>query len=274
MHRERALAKVNFDLHITGKRADGYHTIYSHVCFPDLADTLTFTKADRLSLAVSGEFSDLVGDVADNLVVRAAKALNAHAGTVHGAHIELVKNIPVGAGLGGGSADAAATLRGLNRLWGLQLGMDALQDIGLTLGADVPMCLYSSPLRAEGIGEVLTLLEPASNPYWTVLVYPQVKLDTAKVFAAWQRDPNEEVPDGHVLPLKNDLQPAAIALCPVIREVLEALGAFSTSHVRPRITGSGSCCFHTFYDEDQARECAARLAQDHPQWWVKMAVTA
>ncbi len=270
MLRELARAKVNLDLHITGQRADGYHTLYSHICFPELADTLTFTKADTLSLTVNGEFANLAGDAENNLVMRAAKALNAHAGTDHGAQIELVKNIPVGAGLGGGSADAAASLRGLNHLWQLQLGMDALQAIGLTLGADVPMCLYSSPLRAEGIGEMLTLLAPAPKPFWIVLAYPHAKLDTKKVFAAWQGNPNEEVADGHVLPLKNDLQGTAIALCPVIADVLEALNVSTTSHERPRMTGSGSCCFHIFFDEAQAQACAARMARDYPQWWVKL----
>lgn len=270
MQRELARAKVNLDLHVLSKRPDGYHNLLSYVAFPELADELSFQDADSLMLQVTGEFASLAGDHNNNLVLRAARALQAHANVGYGARIELVKHIPVGAGLGGGSADAAATLRGLNRLWNLQLSMDALHSIGLALGADVPMCLYSSPVRAEGVGDALTLLEPASHPYWFVLVYPHVKLETAKVFAAWKRNPEEEVPDGHALPLKNDLQPAAIALCPVIRDVLEALDAFSTGHERPRMTGSGSCCFHIFYDETQAQTCAARLAQDHPQWWVSL----
>lgn len=271
MHREQARAKVNLDLHILSKRPDGYHNLLTYVAFPELADELTFHDADTLELHVSGAFASLAGDNADNLVLRAARALQAHAGVSRGARIELVKHIPVGAGLGGGSADAAATLRGLNRLWGLQLGMDALQGIALTLGADVPMCLYSSPLRAEGIGEQLTLLAPAPNLRWIVLVYPNVKLETAKVFAAWQRDLHEKAPDGHVLPLKNDLQPAAIALCPVIGAVLGALQAHTTGYAPPRMSGSGTCCFHIFDEEEDAQRCASQLATDYPQWWVKMA---
>lgn len=267
---ELARAKVNLDLHVLGKRADGYHTLLSYVTFPELADELTFVAADTLKLTVTGEFAALSGTTENNLVLRAARALNAFVSGQHGAHMTLVKNIPVGAGLGGGSADAAATLRGLNRLWGLGLGMDELVRIGVTLGADVPMCLYSSPLRAEGIGEELTLLEPAPHPRWFVLVYPQVKLDTASVFKVWQRDPNEEIPDGHVLPLKNDLQPAAIALCPAIQEVLDALKPYATGHVGPRMSGSGTSCFQLFYDEAEAQACAAQMAQRYPQWWVKL----
>lgn len=268
MHSEQARAKVNLDLHILSKRPDGYHNLLTYVAFPELADELTFHASDTLKLHVRGEFASLTGEHADNLVLRAARALQAHAGITHGARIELVKHLPVGAGLGGGSADAAATLRGLNHLWGLQLGMDVLQGIAATLGADVPMCLYSSPLRAEGVGDELTLLSPASSPRWIVLVYPNVKLDTAKVFAAWQRDPNEAVPDGHVLPLKNDLQATAITLCPVVGEVLHALRAYATGQVLPRMSGSGTCCFHIFDDEKDARVCASQLATDYPQWWV------
>lgn len=269
MLREQARAKVNLDLHILGRRADGYHNLLSYVVFPELADALSFAPASTLSLGVQGEFADLTGMAEDNLVLRAAKALNAHAGSDHGAAITLEKNIPVGAGLGGGSADAAATLRGLNRLWDLQLGMDALVRIGATLGADVPMCLYSSPLRAEGVGTDITLLEPSDNRRWMVLVYPRVKLDTAAVFKAWQRDPNEEVPTGHVLPLKNDLQRAAIALCPPIQHMLEALQPYTEGHVGPRMSGSGTCCFLMFDEHAAAQACAARMAEDYPQWWVK-----
>lgn len=271
MLREWARAKVNLDLHILSKRPDGYHNLLTHVTFANLGDELTFHMADTLTLDVQGEFAPLVGHAEDNLVLRAARALQAHAGTALGAHIALVKHIPVGAGLGGGSADAAATLRGLNRLWQLGLGMEVLQDIGRGLGADVPMCLYSSPLRAEGVGEALTLLDPGAQARWIVLVYPHVKLDTAKVFAAWQRDPGHVPIDGHVLPLTNDLQDAAISLCPAIQQILDALRPYTTGRAQPRMSGSGTCCFQVFDDEATAQHCATRMAADHPQWWVKLA---
>ena len=155
--RLRARAKVNLYLHVTGKRADGYHELDSLMVFPDLGDALCLERAAELSLEVSGPFAAaLEAEGPENLVLRAARALSALAGSGHGARLRLTKNLPIAAGIGGGSADAAAALRGLVRLWQLDLPEAKLRSLALELGADVPPCLESRPVFARGIGEILT----------------------------------------------------------------------------------------------------------------------
>ena len=183
-----APAKLNLFLHITGKRADGYHLLESMVVFTDLADTLTVEASDTLSLYVEGAFAKGSGEVYDNLVLRAARLLQPH--TTHGARITLTKNIPVGAGLGGGSADAAATLRVLNAFWGLHLEDAALLALAPQLGADVAMCLHSRPLIASGVGEVIAPLAHPLPALHAVLVYPRTKLLSKDVYAALLPSPD------------------------------------------------------------------------------------
>lgn len=274
MLREQAKAKINLDLHVLGKRADGYHDLLSEVAFAELADVLEFSRADTITLHVDGEFADASGSLGDNLVLKAANALNAYAGTHHGASIRLTKNIPVGAGLGGGSADAAATLRGLNRLWKLNLPMAALEAIALPLGADVPMCLHSVNLTAEGVGERLTVHQGRAGPVsvWLVIVFPRVQLATVEVFRRYERDPLAPVPVGHVRPLFNDLEYTARKLCPAIGEVLAALGTVASSDEerhQPRMSGSGTSCFMMLRDESEARNVARTLQQQHHYWWIQ-----
>ncbi len=176
-----APAKINLYLHITGKHADGYHLLDSLMVFTDIADAITAEKADAITLRVSGEFADNSGDISDNIVIKAARALADSAGVKAGASISLQKNIPVGAGLGGGSSDAAATLRLLNTLWGINYSDEKLAQIGLTLGADVPFCLYGRPAFVSGIGEVIGAA-PDLPQFWILLANPRKVLSTKDVF--------------------------------------------------------------------------------------------
>lgn len=255
-----APAKLNLYLHITGKRADGYHLLESLVVFTNLQDVLTIASADTLSLEVTGEFASDAGQ-ADNLVLRAARLLQQETGTNHGARITLEKNIPVGAGLGGGSSDAATTLKGLNELWQLKVSDTKLREIGLKLGADVPMCLYGKKLIARGIGEVIKPYEGDLLAPYVVLVHPRIPLLTAQVYA--MLDSIRGVGE------RNDLQRAAIAASPVVGEVLLAMETALPRPALVRMTGSGACCFALFDDADHAATYAAQLRAEHSTWWIR-----
>lgn len=262
-----APAKVNLFLHLAGKRADGYHLLETLAVFPQIGDALYFTPGDVLTLQVEGEFAAASGSGEDNLVLRAARLLNHEAGTHHGAHIRLVKNIPVGAGLGGGSADAAATLKALNRFWGLEIPFARLTQMAATLGADVPMCMHSVPLYAHGIGEQITLADRDAQPLWMVLTHPNIVLSTATVFAAVTPDQHEGAA------LENHLYPAANALAPVVGEVIDALRVTTSggAALKVAMSGSGACCYALFADEQAAQACVEQMQKRHPQWWSRMA---
>jgi 4-diphosphocytidyl-2-C-methyl-D-erythritol kinase len=274
---EAAHAKVNLHLHVLGRREDGYHLLDSLVVFAAAADTLIAEPDGALSLAVEGPFAAALAGEADNLALRAARALAASAGVARGARLRLVKRLPVAAGIGGGSADAAAALRALDRLWGLDLGPDRLAAIAARLGADVPVCLAARPARLGGIGE---RIDPAPDlpPFGLVLANPGVPVATAAVFAARAGAFDapaalpEAWPDAATLArdlalCRNALEPAAIALCPVIAEVLAALRALPGARLA-RLSGSGATCFALFDDEATAAAAAELLAAAHPSWWI------
>lgn len=280
----RAPAKVNLFLHLAGKRDDGYHLIDTLAVFPEIYDELYFTPSDLLTLQVEGEFADASGTHADNLVLRAARMLNQEAGTNHGAHIRLVKNIPVGAGLGGGSADAAATLKALNAFWELGIDFERLWDLAELLGADVPMCLHSVPLYAAGIGEKISVADQDMHELWIVLAHPNIVLPTKDVFAAispdhysWARfDASKK--STHVRDSYNHLYAPAVSVAPVIEDVIDALiyaaipeGTVSGQVLKVAMTGSGACCYALVADEQTARDCLDRMQKSHPQWWSRMA---
>lgn len=279
----RAPAKLNLYLHILEQRADGYHSIESLVVFTQLADELTITPGNGLTLSVDGEFAEQAGVDDANLVLRAARALQASAGINHGAQLRLTKHIPVGAGLGGGSADAAAALRGLNRFWWLNLSQRELRALAVTLGADVAMCLDSVPAVARGIGEELTpVLQPLPALY-AVLVHPRTPLLTKDVYAAftlgetanpWSDNFSGDFIDS-LKSTRNHLQRAAIAVDGNVAEVLLALETLQPVPDLVRMTGSGACCFALYRDEAQAQRVAKQLAGHYPNWWVKLtAITA
>ena len=276
----KAHAKINWALNIVGRRSDGYHLLDMVMQTIDLHDDMTFEDAQEITLSVDGE---IPGDADKNLAVRAARALNARAGTSHGVHITLKKRIPARAGLGGGSADCAATLRALNALWGLQLSDAALMDIGATLGADVPFCLSGGLCRVRGIGERIDPA-PAAPEIPLVLVTPGGGLSTAEVFALWDR---EGFPDvkldapaliGAVSSRRfddidrlcaNALTAPSIRLMPEIGGLImdmRRLGARAAF-----MTGSGSTVVGAFDDAKAARRAADALpgalcthTQSHP----------
>ena len=261
---ETAAAKVNLTLRVGAARADGYHPLDSLVVFADWGDTVEVRSAPGLLLTMSGEASrGLAGDHS-NLVLKAARALQVAAGTDAGAMIRLDKQIPVEAGLGGGSADAAATLRALNRLWRLDWPLDRLAETGLTLGADVPACLYSRPLRMRGIGEWIDIL-PRFGAFDAVLVNPGVNVPTGPVFKAFDR--SDPAPLAEAEPMgedrldwlrseQNALEAVACARHPEIAATLDWLRARDGVELA-RMSGSGASCFALCRD----RVAAERVAE-------------
>jgi 4-diphosphocytidyl-2-C-methyl-D-erythritol kinase len=280
---EDAWAKINLTLQITGRRADGYHELNSLVVFAQAGDRLSFAPADdgAITLAIDGPFAGGLREEPDNLVLRAARRLASEAAVTRGAAITLTKNLPVASGIGGGSADAAAALRGLVRLWDLSLPAERLEALALELGADVPVCLRAAPVVMSGIGEKLEPV-PALPPLWFVLVNPGVAVSTAAVFAGREGDFSQAaVPLLPPLGLAalidwlaarpNDLQAAACRLAPAVVEVLAALDDLSDC-LLARMSGSGATCFGLFESEEAAHYAAEALALQHPDWWVAPAL--
>ncbi len=268
---ETARAKVNLFLHVLGRRPDGYHLLDSLAVFPDAADFVRAEAADELELIVEGPFAQ--GLEGENLVMRAARALQRAGGGGHGARIVLEKNLPVASGIGGGSADAAAALRLLNRLWSLALAPAELAQLALELGADVPVCLLGEPARMGGVGELLGTA-PALPAFGMVLVNPGVPVSTADVF----RSREESYSEAAVLParwadaaamaadltaLTNDLEAPALRVCPAVAEVLAWLRQLPGCRLA-RMSGSGGTCFGVF-DDGAAAAAAAERAP--PVWW-------
>lgn len=271
---EAAPAKVNLFLHVTGRRADGYHLLDSLVVFGPAADRLSATPAEALSLTLGGPFSATLAAEPDNLVLRAARALAAAAGCNAGAKLHLEKRLPVASGIGGGSADAAAALRLLNRLWGCGLDAAALARIAAPLGADVPVCVASRPARMQGIGEVISAA-PTLPECGLLLVNPRVPVATPAVFRARQGgfSPRATLPDAwpdaramaaDLAVLTNDLQAPALTLCPAIAEVLSALRA-ATGCLLARMSGSGATCFGLFATPAEAEAAARNMPGE---WWA------
>ena len=268
-----AHAKVNLWLKVVGRRSDGYHLLDSLIAFVDLADTLEVRRSDRLSLELTGpRAADLAGE-SDNLVLKAAHLLAERAGVAPHASIRLAKHIPVAAGLGGGSADAAATLRALSDLWRVALPEEELFDLAASLGADVPMCLAGRTALVSGIGEHLQPAPPLP-PASILLVNPGVALVTREVFAARRGSfsaptpvtrPWRDLPEfvAALAERGNDLSQAAISLRPVISEVLGFL-RHSDGARYAAMSGSGATCFALYDSPDAAQRAAASTP---PAWW-------
>lgn len=276
---ETAWAKINLTLSITGRRADGYHELSSLTVFADYGDVLRFAESDDLSLVIDGPFATGLSASTDNLVLRAAEGLGALAGRPLRAAISLTKNLPVAAGIGGGSADAAAVLRGLCRLLDLSPSQADLQQLALQLGADVPVCLASRPALMSGVGE---LLQPvaALPSFALVMVNPGVPLSTAAVFRARVGDfslPAEGLPppdlDAFLDWLKlrpNDLQSPAKALRQEIAEVLDSLAATKGCRLT-LMSGSGATCLGLYETRAAARAAAGMLERQGLGWWIRAA---
>jgi 4-diphosphocytidyl-2-C-methyl-D-erythritol kinase len=282
---EPAPAKVNLTLSVLGRRADGYHLLDSLVAFAGVGDRLTLTPGKTLSLSVRGTGAAAAGLDADNLVFKAALALKAELPNLKIGRFTLDKRLPVAAGLGGGSSDAAAALRLLTRLNRLDPADPGLFKIARGLGADVPVCIDPRPRRMRGIGEVLSV--PLSMPKLpAVLVNPGVALPTKDVFAMLglrPGGPRKRAVPAASLPAErdhlveflsqqnNDLEPAAVKLAPVVARVLKALRGEQGCSLA-RMSGSGATCFGLFNSTRAAAVAARNLSAAHPRWWVKTTV--
>ncbi|MDD1537559.1 4-(cytidine 5'-diphospho)-2-C-methyl-D-erythritol kinase [Bradyrhizobium sp. WBOS4] len=283
---EQGRAKVNLSLRVVGRRADGYHDLESVVAFADCADRLTLEPGGELKLTTTGPLAAACGDTADNLVLKAARLLaEAVPGLKLGA-FALDKVLPVAAGIGGGSADAAAALRLLARLNDLSLDDPRLQKVALATGADVPVCLVSRACDMTGVGEQLLPLSLPSMP--CVMVNPRVPVATKDVFQelglrngellvgvtdvirapAWPDEGGSTADWVAVLErVPNDLEAPALRIQPVIGEVLEALRGTAGVQLA-RMSGSGATCFAIFGAANEAHAAAERIRRDHPGWWV------
>lgn len=283
---EEGRAKVNLSLRVVGRRADGYHDLESVVAFADCADRLTLEPGGELRLATTGPLAAACGETSDNLVFKAAKLLADAVPNLKLGAFALDKVLPVAAGIGGGSADAAAALRLLARLNNLSLDDPRLQEVALATGADVPVCLFSRACDMTGVGEQLLPLALPSMP--CVMVNPRVPVATKDVFRelglrngellvgaadvleapAWPEQGGSIADWVDVLEtVANDLEAPALRIEPVIGDVLEALRS-SAGVKLARMSGSGATCFAIYGAAAEAHAAAENIRRDHPGWWV------
>lgn len=270
-----APAKINLYLHVTGRRADGYHLLDSLVAFTEHGDRLTAEPAQDLSLRIHGPFAGGLEDGADNLVLRAARALQDACNIRDGAALTLEKNLPVSSGVGGGSTDAAAALRLLARLWRLDISDARLAEIGLPVGADIPVCVAGAPSRMTGVGDTVDAIDPVPH-CGVVLVNGGEGVSTPSVFAERRGTFSDPViwttPQGfdalvtNLRSLTNDLASAAQTVSPVIGDVLDALEQ-AEGCALARVSGSGGTCFGLFGEPVHADRAAADIHARHPDWW-------
>jgi 4-diphosphocytidyl-2-C-methyl-D-erythritol kinase len=288
---EDARAKVNLTLRVVGRRVDGYHDLESVVAFADCADRLGFAPGSALSLRTSGPLAQACGETADNLVLKAAQLLGERVPDLRLGDFTLEKLLPVAAGIGGGSADAAAALRLLARTSGLAADDPRLIEVAQLTGADVPVCLASRACVMTGVGETLLPLRLPKMP--CVLVNPGVPVATRDVFAAlglrsgellvgaadvflqnssWPEEGASLEDWVEVLAASsNDLETPSIRIEPVIGEVIAALSATNGAWLT-RMSGSGATCFAIFENTAEAQRAAEKIRLDHPLWWVHAGV--
>lgn len=283
---EDGRAKVNLTLRVVGRRVDGYHDLESVVAFADCADRLTLAPGSELELKTTGPLAEACGDTSDNLVLKAALLLRELVPDLKVGSFTLEKVLPVAAGIGGGSADAAAALRLLARLNGLALDDPRLLEVALQTGADVPVCLASRACDMTGVGETLLPLSLPKIP--CVMVNPRVPVATKDVFkelglrngellvgatdvmqaTAWPEDGASVEDWVEVLAANfNDLEAPAMRIQPVIGDVLSALSATNGAWLA-RMSGSGATCFAIFENTADAQRASQKIQRDHPQWWV------
>lgn len=273
-----AFAKVNLYLHVCNRLDNGYHELDSLICFAQTGDVITVSPQDHLSLEITGPMAVYLKDepLDENLVMRAARALQKLCKTEQGAHIVLDKRLPVAAGVGGGSGDAAATLKALCKLWNVfpdPVGMDALT---LSLGADVPICMKSHAAHVAGIGEEITPLPPLPE-FWMVLVNPMVALSTPAVFKARDSAFSPAMPmageyeaGAFIQALKersNDLTAPAIKLAPEVAQVITVLEKTDGADLF-RMSGSGATCFALYASEALAKSAEEAIGKAYPAWWI------
>jgi 4-diphosphocytidyl-2-C-methyl-D-erythritol kinase len=283
---EEARAKVNLTLRVVGRRVDGYHDLESLVAFADCADRLSLVPGPGLDLTTIGPLAAACGETDDNLVLKAARLLGERVPDMKAGSFTLDKVLPVAAGIGGGSADAAAALRLLAKLNNLALDDNRLVEVALLTGADVPVCLASRPCDMTGVGENLLPLSLPKMP--CVMVNPRVAVATKDVFSALGLRNGEllvgfsDIIQAPAWPeagasvedwvealseSSNDLEAPAMRIQPVITEVIAALNAANGAWLA-RMSGSGATCFAIFENTAEAQRAAQKIQLDHPQWWV------
>lgn len=265
---ETAYAKINLALHVRRRRADGYHDIETLFAFAADGDRLSATEAETLSLRIDGPFGDGLSPDQENLVLRAARRMQAHYNVDKGAAIHLDKRLPIASGIGGGSADAAATARLLNILWGLGVNEAELATLLAPLGADIPACVYSRASFGRGTGTEVEMLDgSALSGKHLLLVNPLQAVSTAAIFGAWDGVDRGAINGGDVwqsaLAGRNDLEPIAAKICPIISEIVDKLQEHYP--MLARMSGSGATCFAIFDNEQAASQ--AQAAMD-PSYWT------
>ncbi len=286
MIRERAPAKINLTLHVIGRRPDGYHELESLVAFTGVADALTLEPADALTLSVGGPTGVAAGAIDDNLVIKAARALAGRVECVAPAAFALTKRLPVAAGVGGGSSDAAAALRLLARANGIALDDPRLMAAARSVGADVPVCVEARARMMGGVGEQLGLALKLP-PLFAVLVNPGVAVETRAVFTRMGLRDGEasgfgkhpEIVDAMSFEQllaalrkgRNDMEDAAIVIAPVISDALAVIAAARGCRLA-RMSGSGATCFGLFETCASAAKAAKVIRRDHPGWWARATI--
>lgn len=262
---ETAHAKLNLALHVRRRRDDGYHELETLFAFTEAGDTLTAAPSDDIHLTITGPFADGLSAGDDNLVIKAVKALGAAHDVTGGLNLSLEKNLPIAAGIGGGSADAAAALRLAARLWGLE--GNAAMDVAAHIGADVPACVLSRTCFGSALGDQLTPVDLSVAGTPVLLVNPRLPCPTGPVFKAWDGVDRGPLTIADWQGARNDLQPPAIALVPQIAEVLDALND-QTGVALVRMSGSGATCFALFDQAVDRDLAAAAIRRARPDWWV------
>jgi len=273
----RAPAKVNLYLHVTGRRADGYHLLDSLFVFTRDGDVVHVRDAEELSLEITGFYADALPNNEDNIVLKAARALAVSFGIPPKAKIRLEKKLPVASGIGGGSTDAAATLKALTQLWKLNISTEKIRKIALDLGADVPSCLEAKAVQVAGIGDVLTPA-PLLPKLFILLVNPNKPVSTPSVFKTRAAVFSKEAPFTHAITdfdqfvaalseRHNDLCDAACQIEPAIHDVLRALEEYPSCRLA-RMSGSGGTCFGLFPSAAEAESVYRKMQISHPNWWI------
>lgn len=268
-----APAKINLTLQVTGKREDGYHLLHSLVYFSDFGDDVTITPHHGFKFTIDSDFADVPTDN-NNLVIRTAQKLSTYYELPLDCHIHLNKIIPMGAGLGGGSTDAAATAKALLKFWNITSDKNELSALLLTLGADVPVCYHAQPCCFEGIGDIITPIENAPKLH-AVLVYPNEHSSTPEIFKNFDQgfastqnfSQNNDLLE-FIKTSSNDLTSAAIKTTPSIEQVLKQI-TVTQDCVLSRMSGSGSCCFGLYQTEKSAQAAAKEIQKERPRWWVR-----
>lgn len=283
-----APAKINLYLHVTGKRPDGYHLLNTLIAFTDIYDEITITPANNFSLEITGEFAPHVEKDERNIIVRAYRLMQQESNKHNNVAIKLVKNIPVGAGLGGGSTDASATLILLNEIWQTGFSKEKIAEIGLKLGADVPIFINRHTAFVSGIGEKIRNTENLPEIY-ALLVYPNKLIPTKDVFTSlllphklqlilqktwyfvqWISAYIGIIPWlTFIKNQRNDLQNTATSIYQEILDIIEELSTLE-GHKVARMSGSGSTCFAIFTDKNKAKVALSQLQDKYPSFWIKL----